>query len=135
MDNTAKRNFILFTLLLVSCSSVLIFSVVKGDKSLAKTDDLVIETQEVITQSERLSFLIEGMLSAQRGYLITGNEEFVEEYENKKAEVVGRCRRRGTPLRIALKLGMGAFRLSFKHPPWENARQSKKQRRTTAISA
>lgn len=87
MDNTAKRNFILFTLLLVSCSSVLIFSVVKGDKSLAKTDDLVIETQEVITQSERLSFLIEGMLSAQRGYLITGNEEFVEEYENKKAEV------------------------------------------------
>ncbi len=66
---------------------MLIFSVVKGDKSLAKTDDLVIETQEVITQSERLSFLIEGMLSAQRGYLITGNEEFVEEYENKKAEV------------------------------------------------
>ncbi|MCS5597877.1 MAG: ATP-binding protein [Alphaproteobacteria bacterium] len=87
MDNTAKRNFILFTLLLVSCSSVLIFSVVKGDKSLAKTDDLVIETQEVITQSERVSSLIEGMLSAQRGYLITGNEEFVEEYENKKAEV------------------------------------------------
>lgn len=87
MDKTALRNFILFTLLLLACTSTLIWSALSGDRSLKRTDDLVIQTQEVISQSEKVSSLIEGMLSAQRGYLITGQDGFIEDYEEKKAEV------------------------------------------------
>lgn len=63
------------------------YSMVRGDEKLAKTDELVIQAHDVITTSQQLSTLIESMLAAQRGYIITGNKDFLEEYELKKNDV------------------------------------------------
>jgi PAS domain S-box-containing protein len=65
----------------------LIYFLISGNQTLDHTDDLVGKTHEVLSEAEQLSKLTEGMLAAQRGYLLTGNEEFLQEYENKKVGV------------------------------------------------
>ena len=87
MDQVFIRNFVIFIVLLLSCAGLLTYNLVIGDRELDKTDDLVLHTHDVITEAEQLSTLIEGMLAAQRGYLITADDGFLEEYETKKAGV------------------------------------------------
>ncbi len=87
MDKDFVRNFIFFTIILLSCAGTISYSLVQGDKTLDQVDDMVINTHEIITEAEELSTLIESMMASQRGYIITGNEEFLKEYELKKAEV------------------------------------------------
>ncbi|MEC8665254.1 MAG: ATP-binding protein [Pseudomonadota bacterium] len=87
MDKVLVRNFLIFVVILVACSGSLMYSMITGDKQLDKTDDLVMESHDIIATSEQLSTLIEGMLAAQRGFLLTGEEEFLEDYELKKGDV------------------------------------------------
>lgn len=87
MDKVLIRNFLIFVIILVTCSGVLMFSMISRDKELDKTDDLVMESHDIIAMSEQLSTLIEGMLAAQRGFLLTGEEEFLQDYEVKKSDV------------------------------------------------
>ena len=87
MDKVLVRNFLIFVVILVACSGSLMYSMITGDKQLDKTDDLVMESHDIIAKSEQLSTLIEGMLADQRGFLLTGEEEFLEEYELKKGDV------------------------------------------------
>ncbi len=87
MDKIFVRNFIFFLIILLSCSGVLSYSLLSGDRELDINDEHVKETHDVITEAQLLSTLVEGMLAAQRGYLITGNEDFLKEYELKKNAV------------------------------------------------
>ncbi len=87
LDKIFVRNFAFFTIILFACTGTLSYSLITGDRELEKSDNLVIDTHDVITEAEQLSTLIEGMLAAQRGYIITGNETFLEEYEIKKISV------------------------------------------------
>lgn len=87
MDKIFIRNFVLFGLILVSLAVFLIYSLVISEKDLGRTDDWVAHTYNVILEAEELSRLTESMLAAQRGYLLTGDETFLKEYQNKKAVV------------------------------------------------
>lgn len=87
MDKIFVRNFVFFTLILVTCSGAISYSLVVGDRDLEKSDSLILKTHDVITEAEQLSTTIESMLAAQRGYIITGNENFLEQYNEKKTNV------------------------------------------------
>ncbi len=87
MDNVFIRNYIIFVILLIFCASSLIYGLVAGERSLNKTGNLVQQTHNVIIKAEELSSFVEGMLAAHRGYLLTNDDLFLKEYEDKKANV------------------------------------------------
>ena len=67
MDKVFARNFVLFVIILLVCVGTLSYSLIKGDKNIEKTDELVLHTHSVITEAEKMASLVEGMLAAQRG--------------------------------------------------------------------
>ncbi|HPF47006.1 MAG TPA: ATP-binding protein [Emcibacteraceae bacterium] len=87
MDKVFIRNFLLFVVLLTTCVGFLIYYFISSDKKLGKIDDKVVHTYQVISEAEKLATRVKGMLAAQRGYLLTGDKEFRDEYDDKKAEV------------------------------------------------
>lgn len=87
MDKVFIRNFVVFVVILLGCAGALSYFLLKGDKSLDKSDELVIRSHSIITEAEQLSTLVEGMLAAQRGYLLTGDKVFLKQYRIRKANV------------------------------------------------
>lgn len=87
MDRMFLRNFIVFLVVLLTCTTSLIYVLFSGHSSLDRTDTLVKETRAVLSEAERLSKLVEGMLAAQRGYILTNDDDFLKEYEQKKTGV------------------------------------------------
>ncbi len=87
MDKIFIRNFLIFMVILLTAVSFLIFVFVSGDKKLDETAELVERTYDVILEAEKLTSLIESLLSAQRGYLLTDDKSFMERYENKKIDI------------------------------------------------
>ncbi|MFP4314268.1 MAG: ATP-binding protein [Alphaproteobacteria bacterium] len=87
MDNIFIRNFVFFAFILGVCAAVLSFSLISQDRELGKSDELVLHTHTAISEVEEMSTRITGMLGAQRGYIITGDEKFLHEYESLKFSV------------------------------------------------
>ncbi len=87
MNNTLFRNFLLFVFLLLFCVALFSYTLIISDRELEKTSEFVKRSYGVITSSEELTSNIEGMLAAQRGFLLTGKKEFLTEYEGKKTMV------------------------------------------------
>ncbi len=87
MDKILLRNFTFLIILVLLCAGGLGYILIAGDRALKKTDEQVVHTYEVITRAEKLSTLIEAMLAAQRGYIISGSPDFLREYEAKKAQL------------------------------------------------
>lgn len=87
LDQIFLRNFVVFLIVLLSCTFSLIYVLYSGHNSLDATDTLVEETQAVLTEAEQLSKLTEGMLAAQRGYILTGDDSFWAQYQAKKSGV------------------------------------------------
>ncbi len=86
MDKMFVRNFIVFVFILLACVAALTYRLVSGEETLVKKDNLVEHTYQVISESERLSFSIERMISSQRGYLLTSKSTFLDQYSKKKTE-------------------------------------------------
>lgn len=84
MDKVFLRNYALFFLILFFCASGLIYILISGNRKIDKIDSQVKHTQDVITEAQHLSTLIEGILASQRGYIITRQKNFMEEYEVKR---------------------------------------------------
>ncbi|MGN7438364.1 MAG: ATP-binding protein [Alcanivorax sp.] len=87
MDKILLRNFLIFVTILLTCSSGLIVTLVGTNKDLDQTDLLIELTQARITEAEQLSTEIESMISSQRGYLISGQQHFLDSYEAHKSRV------------------------------------------------
>jgi PAS domain S-box-containing protein len=87
MDRIFLRNFLLLATIIALCVGSLSFALISGERTLSRTDELVVHSYDVITKSEQLSTLVESMLAAQRGYFIASNEEFHKEYQAKKIEL------------------------------------------------
>jgi PAS domain S-box-containing protein len=87
MDRILVRNYALFFLILVICTGTLIYILIAGERAIEKTAYQVSHTHSVITEAEQLSTLIESMLAAQRGYIITGNKDFLDEYAARRDKV------------------------------------------------
>lgn len=86
MDKVFIRNFIIFIATLILCSATLVYFLVAGSEKLDEGGDLIQQTREILTETEQFSKLTETMLAAQRGYLLTGEESFLQNYEGAKAD-------------------------------------------------
>lgn len=85
MNKEFIRNFALFVVILLLSAGTLAYSLVSRDASVDRTDDQVKHTHMVIIEAEQVAAYVEGMLAAQRGYIITGNKSFLLDYEHRKA--------------------------------------------------
>lgn len=87
MDKFLTRNIVLLMAILVMCVGVLSYVLFSGNKNLDSTNKMVDHTYQVITAVQQLSTFIEGMLSSQRGYIITRQEGFFLEFDARKKAV------------------------------------------------
>lgn len=84
MDKVFIRNFLIFALLLIGSVSALTYYFLYHDSKLERFDDWVVHTYKVIAEAEDLDSSINGILAAQRGYLLTDNENFLKKYQKQK---------------------------------------------------
>jgi PAS domain S-box-containing protein len=84
IDRIFVRNYALFFLVLVLFAGWLLFNLINGNRSITETSAGVTHTREVIISSEKISTMVEAMLAAQRGYILSGNKELLEQYETKR---------------------------------------------------
>lgn len=85
IDNIFIRDYVIFFLILIFCTSGLIYILITGDRQIGKINKHIEDTQLVIVEAGQVAVLIEGMVSAQQGYIITNNKKFMHEYENKRS--------------------------------------------------
>ncbi len=84
MDKIFVRNFVIFFAILTCCVSMFIYYFISGDRALGRIDGWVDHTNKVISEAEHLSSSVQGMIASQRGYLLSQEQEFLEEYERNK---------------------------------------------------
>jgi PAS domain S-box-containing protein len=84
MDKVFVRNYALFFFTVVLCAASLIYILISGNKTISQTDNWIAHTNDVIIEAQQISTLVEGMLASQRGYIITGQDEFFTQYNVKK---------------------------------------------------
>ncbi|MCD8526108.1 MAG: PAS domain-containing protein [Alphaproteobacteria bacterium] len=87
MDRLLFRNYTVFVCMLALCTGTLLYVLIAGDRAIARIDSQVTHTYDVINNAQAVSALIEGMLAAQRGYLITRDEEFMDKYRRRRDRV------------------------------------------------
>ena len=86
MKDNLLRNFLIFVVIACLMTGTMTWILIAGDRDVDTTSDLVSHTHIVLVKSEQVGSLVEGMLSEQRGYILTGEEEFLKRYESKKRE-------------------------------------------------
>lgn len=84
VDRVFIRNYLLFLFALTLCAGTLVYTLVSGNQTIDKVDDGVSRAHDVIVSAEQISTFVEGMLAAQRGYIITGQDDFLEDYDTQK---------------------------------------------------
>jgi PAS domain S-box-containing protein len=87
MNTVFARNYFLFVIILLGCAGALGYGLIVSEKDVDKTGERVSHSYEVITSLEQLARLVDGMVASQRGYLLSGNDEFLEQYENRKSKI------------------------------------------------
>lgn len=93
MDKIFVRNCVLFFLALLVSTGGLVYTLVRGNNTITRVDDWVNHSQEIILESQRIATLVESMLATQRGYIITGNDDFFEKYMKTKSDMSERIAR------------------------------------------
>jgi PAS domain S-box-containing protein len=93
MNRSFVRNCIIFLSSLIICVSALIYVLVSGNETINTVDSWVTHSREIILDSQKLATLVESMVSAQRGYIITGQDSFLETYKKHKNELSTRIAR------------------------------------------
>ena len=87
MPNVFVRNYLIFTVIMLSCAVLLGYILISGDQKIDKSDDWIIHTHKVIIESEELSALVSSMLASQRGYMLSSDDAYLKEYEARKSSV------------------------------------------------
>lgn len=82
-----SRNYLIFVVVLCSLAAYLCYVLLANRASMERGNKLVTETYQVINIAEQTMALVEGMLAAQRGYILSGNGQFLDKYEAKKNTV------------------------------------------------
>jgi len=86
-------SYIIFTAILLLCMAAITVILLEGEADLEKSDSWIFRTHESIIEAERLNTLIARSVSSQRGYLITYDEKFLEEYQQRKTAIAGHLNR------------------------------------------
>lgn len=87
MPKVFIRNYLIFAAVLLVCVGSLGYILVSGDHQIDKSDSWVSYTHSIIIESEELNTRVAQMVASQRGYLVSGDEDFLTEYEERKAAV------------------------------------------------
>lgn len=88
MDKILIRNYSLFVVILFLCVGILSYVLVSGEKEIDKNNDWVVHSHEIITEIEGLNKIVETLVSSQRGYIISGDIIFWDEFSLKKAKAL-----------------------------------------------
>ncbi|HEY8964221.1 MAG TPA: PAS domain-containing protein, partial [Alphaproteobacteria bacterium] len=83
MDRLLYRNFIIFTFLALICFAGLATMLVRSNNEIERSGEWVAHSNAVILSTERVNTTLERLLSAQRGYLLTGDQRFIDRYNNE----------------------------------------------------
>ncbi|MBL4803576.1 MAG: response regulator [Alphaproteobacteria bacterium] len=86
MDKIFIRNYTIFVVFLFLCVSWLGFFLIEGEKQLDQTEEWVQRSHKTIVEAQEFSALVRSMLSSQRGYLLSGDQDFLREYQTRKQE-------------------------------------------------
>ncbi len=81
------RRVLVILALVGICTLWLGYILVSGDRQIQRTDYWVNHAYKTILQAEEFSALVEGMVSTQRAYVMTGQEKFQDEYINRKMAI------------------------------------------------
>src|SRR5690606_25138004 len=87
VGNLLVRNFFIFSGLLLLCILSLGLYSLQANKEIETADDWVFHTQKVIFETQEIMTGVHRMLASQRGYLLTGGEDFIDHYESAKVTV------------------------------------------------
>ncbi len=88
MPKVFIRNYIIFTLILLTSVVALGYILISGERNIDKSDSWISHTHQVIIKSEQLNTMISRMVSSQRGFLISSNRLFIDEYATRKDAVI-----------------------------------------------
>ena len=80
MNNVFVRNYVIFVVILIGCAGTLVFSLLSGEQQIDSTDAWIDHSHKTIAEAEKFSSAINAMMSAQRGYIISGEQDFLQEY-------------------------------------------------------
>lgn len=81
------RNYGMFLATLAVCAGLIVYILVSGEREIASTQQQVAHTYAVITKIEVIAAQVEGMLASQRGFIITGNKDFMDNYKFRRNRV------------------------------------------------
>lgn len=87
MKSVFIRNFIILAFLLVAAGSGLSYVLLYGDRNIESIDDRIQHTHAVIIDAQEVSTLFQILLASQRGYLLTGDENFLDDYNKYKSKL------------------------------------------------
>lgn len=85
MDTIFIRNFLIFVVTLFLCVGTLLFYLVNSEGSIQKIDDNIDHSYAKIDEIQKFSSIVTSMLSSQRGFIISGDETLLEQYEEQKS--------------------------------------------------
>lgn len=84
MKSALMRSFLLFSVLLSVCAAGMTFILVAGHRQIAEVDNALMRNNSTILQARNLALATEGMVGAHRGYLLSGDAAFIDEYAAQK---------------------------------------------------
>jgi len=87
MKNVFLRSFLTICLLVSIFIAILLSFTLSSTKGIDRIGVSIKHTNQVIIKSQELMTSLYGMLAAQRGYLLTRNQNFLNTYNRKKADI------------------------------------------------
>lgn len=84
MNKLFLKNFLVLIGMLFVFFAFMLYNIYYGSEDLDRSDDLVLETYQVIAEVKEMSELFSAMLASQRGYLLTGDTVFLSQYQTEK---------------------------------------------------
>lgn len=85
--STYARNFVIFTLFLALCAGGLAYGFYKGREEIDRGTGWVNHSYALIANAYELSTLVEASLAANRAYMMTGEANFITEYDVNKESI------------------------------------------------
>ncbi|MCB1538384.1 MAG: response regulator [Alphaproteobacteria bacterium] len=84
LNRSLIRNFLTFTILTLFCFGGLAFILMHTGARLRDARAALATSNETLIATSEIRWLVEGMIDAQRGYLLTADADFLKRYEDDK---------------------------------------------------
>ena len=85
MHSQLIRNFIVFSAIVVISVCIITVVVLRGNAKIDQSKEQIIYSHDLITLTKSLTSEIEAMLANQRGYFLTGDQSYLNDYTTSKS--------------------------------------------------